>query len=242
MKIHVGCCGIPGGLRKYSQLFRVVEINSTFYRLPKLETALKWRSQVPEDFVFCLKAFQGITHPITSPTWKRSGIKDYQKLGEKVGFLRTSKEVLKFWEDTIQICRALRARVCLLQLPASFKESSENRKAVKAFFSKVKRDRVSIALELRGWDEDTFAALCKELDLIEVTDPFVRLPSYVKKVAYFRLHGSYNRGRINYNYRYSVGELRQLREKLNEVKADEIFVLFNNTYMRESAESFLKLI
>ena len=72
MKLHVGCCGFPIPQRKYVVEFDVVELQSTFYRIPRLSTAKKWRDTAPKDFIFTVKAFQGITHSINSPTWKLS--------------------------------------------------------------------------------------------------------------------------------------------------------------------------
>jgi uncharacterized protein YecE (DUF72 family) len=55
---------ISGGrmLRYYSERFGSVEVNNTFYRLPKPEVLAGWASQVPEAFTFVLKASQRITH------------------------------------------------------------------------------------------------------------------------------------------------------------------------------------
>jgi uncharacterized protein YecE (DUF72 family) len=39
-----------------------VEINNTFYRMPTESVLTAWAEQVPEDFVFALKAPQAITH------------------------------------------------------------------------------------------------------------------------------------------------------------------------------------
>jgi uncharacterized protein YecE (DUF72 family) len=46
----------------YGRQFRSVEINNTFYRMPKRETVEKWRDVVPPGFSFVLKAPQRITH------------------------------------------------------------------------------------------------------------------------------------------------------------------------------------
>src|SRR4030095_10895914 len=49
-------------LRFYGERFRSVEINNTFYRMPK-ESVLEGRAgDVPADFKFVLKASQRITH------------------------------------------------------------------------------------------------------------------------------------------------------------------------------------
>jgi uncharacterized protein YecE (DUF72 family) len=59
--------GLPGKemLRYYSERLGTVEINNTFYRMPKREMLAGWAEQVPASFRFAVKAPQRITH------WKR---------------------------------------------------------------------------------------------------------------------------------------------------------------------------
>jgi len=49
-------------LAHYAERFSAVEINNTFYRIPKESVVTQWASQVPEGFRFVLKASQRITH------------------------------------------------------------------------------------------------------------------------------------------------------------------------------------
>src|SRR5690349_20347829 len=49
-------------LRFYGERFRAVEINSTFYGLPKASVLAGWADAVPADFQFVLKAPKQITH------------------------------------------------------------------------------------------------------------------------------------------------------------------------------------
>ncbi|MDE3056325.1 MAG: DUF72 domain-containing protein [Bacteroidota bacterium] len=118
-KIHIGCCGwsylnekeftalsetVRGRtkLQAYAKLFTAVEINSTFYRLPRLSTAEKWRKEVDEvtpGFEFTVKAFQGITH-----------LHRFQK-----------KESLDAYDTLKEVSSVLHARFILFQSPASFK-------------------------------------------------------------------------------------------------------------------------
>lgn len=49
-------------LRYYGSQFRTVEINNTFYRMPRERVLLDWARQVPEGFSFVLKASRRITH------------------------------------------------------------------------------------------------------------------------------------------------------------------------------------
>jgi uncharacterized protein YecE (DUF72 family) len=46
----------------YAQHFGAVEINNTFYRMPRPPMIEKWSAEVPDDFRFVLKAPQFITH------------------------------------------------------------------------------------------------------------------------------------------------------------------------------------
>ncbi len=46
----------------YASKFSTVEINNSFYRLPKEHVLLEWATQVPDAFTFAIKASQRITH------------------------------------------------------------------------------------------------------------------------------------------------------------------------------------
>jgi uncharacterized protein YecE (DUF72 family) len=78
MNVHVGTSGysykewkgtfypedLPASkmLSFYASHFGTVEINNTFYRMPDARMLEKWAGDVPEPFVFVLKAPQRITH------------------------------------------------------------------------------------------------------------------------------------------------------------------------------------
>jgi uncharacterized protein YecE (DUF72 family) len=49
-------------LRDYASKLDAVEINSSFYRIPRRSTLEKWASEVPDHFRFVLKATKRITH------------------------------------------------------------------------------------------------------------------------------------------------------------------------------------
>jgi len=46
----------------YAERLKTVEINNTFYRMPKSSVVASWAAQVPADFSFVIKATQRITH------------------------------------------------------------------------------------------------------------------------------------------------------------------------------------
>lgn len=49
-------------LEFYTRRFQTVEVNNTFYHLPKAETFAKWRERTPADFVVVVKASRYLTH------------------------------------------------------------------------------------------------------------------------------------------------------------------------------------
>ena len=49
-------------LAHYATKLPAVEINNTFYRMPRTEVLANWRDAVPDDFRFVIKASKRITH------------------------------------------------------------------------------------------------------------------------------------------------------------------------------------
>ncbi|HEY6548757.1 MAG TPA: DUF72 domain-containing protein, partial [Vicinamibacteria bacterium] len=72
-----------GMLAYYAARLPTVEINNTFYRMPKPELLEHWAAQVPDDFVFVLKGSQRITH-----------MKRLKDAGESVAYLFETAAVL----------------------------------------------------------------------------------------------------------------------------------------------------
>ena len=78
MQVHVGTSGYsyrqwegsfyPRGLSPHEMLsyygrrLNTVELNNTFYRIPKSSVLSKWANEVPDGFHFSLKASRRITH------------------------------------------------------------------------------------------------------------------------------------------------------------------------------------
>jgi uncharacterized protein YecE (DUF72 family) len=246
MRIHVGCCGWARGRAQYFRSFSTVEIQSTFYRLPRLETVARWREEAPEGFVYCIKAWQALTHPPQSPTWRRSGMKPEELERKHFGWLRPTKDNLEAWRQTKEICDAVGARVCVIQCPPSFKCTPENAEYMRKFFSKIDRGETLLAWEPRGdWKDhqDEIKELCGELELIHVVDLMRREPLSKHPVAYVRLHGL-NPREYDYKYEYSEGELGELAMRLKKLakKHKEVYCMFNNYVMYDSATGLQRIL
>lgn len=233
-EIHVGTCGFCLPQQQLFQTFRLLEVQQTFYQPPLPKTVERWRQKAPEPFEFSLKAFQAITHPGSSPTYRRC------KLGEQeraeCGFFRDSPTVRSAWATTRNLARLLRATWVIFQCPASFRPTEANVRNLRWFFQWAGRDELRFGWEPRGaaWTSPLVSELCRELELVHVVDPFLG-PSAHGRPLYYRLHGI-----GGYEYRYSDEELRQLLAWCPAETGTSC--LFNNTNMLEDALRFLRLL
>ncbi len=234
--VRVGCCGWAAAHARYFEQFRVIELQSTFYQLPSADLARKWQREAPEDFRFCLKAWQLITHPASSPTYRKLKTPLEEESKAAVGGFQMTPEVWSAWDKTLEIARILLADVILFQCPASFRPTEQNVRGLQEFFGKLRACGHRLAWEPRGdWPEELVRELCDELHLVHCVDPFVGKPAS-QGIRYYRLHG-----RGGYRYRYSDAELQELHAKLYADSSPERYVLFNNTWMWEDAARFLAL-
>ena len=94
-QVYIGCGGwayadfgdYPGTqLENYSKLFNFVEINSTFYSIPKKEQCERWRKTVPADFTFAVKCNREVSH---------------------IGLLRPQNQVFKIFNKMVEISKIL---------------------------------------------------------------------------------------------------------------------------------------
>src|SRR5436190_10296916 len=121
MDFRIGCSGYyypywkirfyPEGLAQknwlayYSSVFNAVELNGTFYRLPKLTDLRRQADATPDDFLFCVKANKHITH-----NKRLNGVK---------------QDVVDF-QDLILSGLGSKLGCILYQLPPTFRFTAEN--------------------------------------------------------------------------------------------------------------------
>ena len=121
----------------YASKFPTVEINNTFYRLPKESVLVDWASQVPESFTFAIKASQRITH-----------------------HTRLKPESAEIVDYLLKTTSALGGRLgpILFQLPPNLKKDLER---LNTFFARMPKDkRYTVEFRHESWfDEDVYAAL-----------------------------------------------------------------------------------
>lgn len=241
MALRIGCCGWTGvrpedvgeenwgeryahRVQVYAAHFPVVEVNSTFYRHPRPGTAERWRAladAVSPEFEFTVKVHREVTHAD-----RFRGARSRDAYARSLG-----------------VARALRARILLLQCPASFGPSPDNEDALRRFVRDVDREGVALAWEPRGeWlrEAERVRLLCQELGLVHGADPFASLPVTPGPLFYLRLHGCPPGGRM-YAYAYTDADLRWLAGTVKSI-AGEVYVLFNNLSMGPDALRFWALV
>ncbi len=72
----------------YAQYLRAVEIDSTFYHIPRADVVAGWASRTPDDFVFTAKMPRQITHDARLRNCRReldAFLNSLRPLGEKLG-------------------------------------------------------------------------------------------------------------------------------------------------------------
>lgn len=233
--LRVGLCGWQTAQSVYYQNFDLIEINSSFYKLPQAKTAERWRAQAPAGFLYTLKAWQVITHEPYSPTYAKGGLDIPGAEWKYYGSFRPTPQVHGAWMKTLEIARMLQAPAVVFQCPAQFTPTAEHIRDLRAFFTTIERGGMLCAWEPRGpaWNVELVHELCAELDLLHCLDPFLGMPAYGSP-RYFRLHGG-----ADYTYKFTDGDLEQLREWVSQ---GDTFCLFNNIDMWADASRFKTLM
>ena len=207
----------------------------------------RWRETAPSGFEFVVKAWQVITHPSTSPTWKRGNLKVGKAKAARYGYLRPTIENFDAFNRTLDVCSTLQARICLIQCPPSFQPTPDNVGNLKRFLTETERRGLILAWEPRGkWLEkpQLIRRLCDQFRVVHVVDLLRHEPASPVGLVYCRLHGLGKR-EVNYAYRYTDDDLQKLSRKLSaleKIGCKEVYILFNNVNMLEDAKRFSNLI
>jgi uncharacterized protein YecE (DUF72 family) len=99
--------GLPPSkwLEHYATLFDTVEVNSTFYRLPRVTAVARWVEQSPPDFLFTIKSSRYLTH--------------IKRLTDLDGGIE------RFYERIEPLVRSPKMGPVLWQLPGTFRRDDE---------------------------------------------------------------------------------------------------------------------
>ena len=226
-------------MRAYALHFPVVEVQHTFYDPPRDAVMQKWLESTPSSLEYTMKVWQLVTHPASSPTYRR--MKRPLGPADEPGFFRDSASVEVGWKRSVECAKLLSATGMLFQCPASFRPEPKNVSSMRRFFERIDRPPARLLWEPRGaaWvaQRDLALSLCRDLELVYVVDPFVARPETGRQV-YWRLHGIGNA-----RHSYTDEELQQLHRMLREAApCGATYVLFNNLPRVGDARRFSQLV
>ena len=238
-KIHIGTSGWVYGdwgdgvfylsdlkekdwLEYYSQQFKTVEINATFYHQMSAKTFTNWRKRVSRNFIFSVKISRFLTHvkKLNQPkeSWQRF-INNAKYLKEKLGPV-------------------------LVQLPPNLQVNLDKLKEL----IRVIPARYKIALEVRhqSWFNKPVYKILKKRNISLVFSFGEGLPTEEVITAdfiYIRMHGP---GDL-YGSKYTKGQLKELADKIKrwQRKVKNIYVYFNNDtngYAVENAQTLIEIL
>ncbi|MGQ9718338.1 MAG: DUF72 domain-containing protein [Nitrososphaerales archaeon] len=156
--------------------------------------------------------------------------------------MKPNEQNFECWDNTVKVCKALDAKVCVVQLPPSFKCNEVNARNMVDFFTSVDKP-LSIAIEVRhgSWydNPNVLKHSLESIYAIHVVDPLIRRPVMKSKTGYYRLHGLGKK--LDYRYQYSDDELLWFLKEVRGIGCKESFAMFNNMAMCEDATRFRRL-
>jgi len=185
-------------LSYYAARLPAVELNNTFYRLPKQSMVEAWKEQVPENFRFAIKASQRITH------FKR---------------LNDVSDETKYLLETVSVLED-RLGVVLFQLPPNMKKDLPRLDT----FLECLPATIKAAFEFRHqtWMEDDVLELLKSRNHALCISDTDDLPvTHIDRTAdwgYLRLR----------RVEYSADNLRDWLKRIRDQKWKDAFVFFKH--------------
>jgi uncharacterized protein YecE (DUF72 family) len=198
-------------LTYYASMFSSIEINATFYKLPKPATVEKWRDSVPADFRFTFKVPKLVTHA-----------KEFQ----------FNSEDLELFVETVNGVGDKKG--CLLvQLPPKVSRDKQEELAGLLECLNDNGNGWKIAVEFRhtSWyDREVYRMMqhykagMVEHDIPKSAPPKVQVAA---NFVYLRLHGPEPRYSGSYENAFLENLAKRIAGWVKEGK--EVYTYFNNT-------------
>jgi uncharacterized protein YecE (DUF72 family) len=202
--------GLPQSrwLERYAELFDTVELNNTFYRLPRQSAVAEWVERSPEGFVFAVKASRYLTH-VKRLTDMRDG-------------------VARFYERIEPLAKSPKMGPVLWQLPANFRRDDER---LASALEQLPRGRHCFEFRDESWFAPDVYALLRERGIALVIGDHPERPFQGHELTadwtFVRLHYGARGRRGNYSH----AELERWKRRIAAWRSRvEVFVFFNNDW------------
>jgi uncharacterized protein YecE (DUF72 family) len=214
-------CAPRNWLRYYSRFFDTVEINMTFYRLPKAPVVARWVEETPREFLFAVKVSRYITH-----------VKRLIDVAPNLAIL----------DDRIApLVASPKMGPLLWQLPPTFRRDDERLAHALGDFPRGQRH----AIEFRhaSWFAPEVMALLRERNVALVIGDRPQVHGFqthelTADFTFVRFHGGARGANGNYNHEELDEWATRLRDWSRRV---EVFAYFNNDWEGYAIENALYL-
>lgn len=211
----------------YAKHFNTVEVNYSFYHLPKPATYQKWADAAPKDFIFSVKTSRYITH------------------------IRRLQRVANAWKKFMDGARTLEDRLgpVLVQFPPGFRADP---KRLSRFLDLLRRHSpvrpIHPVFEFRhpSWFTEAIYSILRKAGAALCIAHSSRYPcveAITTGIVYYRFHGP----KELFASRYSDAELRSWAKRIRPLLDDgnTVYIYFNNTlngYAIKNAGTLRRLI
>ena len=248
--------GLPASERLawYAERLNLVEVNSSFYAIPKIEAVESWCRQTPPGFIFDVKLHKLLSRHSTKPELlppdlrklvvvKKTRVELTPKL-EQAMVQRTIEAVAPFLESH-------KFGAFLLQLSPAFRPKTNKLTELDDLFNALKDFPVAVEPRNRDWvvgsqfDETIEYFRKRRIAFVCVDGPndehFMVMPVHDVvtnlQLAYMRLHGrnaeGYIRGRTvaeRFDYKYNEKELHELAARAVNLLTGvpKVHMIYNN--------------
>jgi uncharacterized protein YecE (DUF72 family) len=222
--VHIGCSGwnypdwrgvlypekLPQRrwLERYAQVFRTVEINNTFYRLPTESAVRGWAEGSPPDFTFAVKMSRYVTH-----------IK--RLIEPKRGFGR-------FFDAIEPLREARKLGPVLWQFPANFHRDDER---LGAALAAIPRGRHAFEFRHESWFvDDVYEILHRHNAALVIADD-ARTTFGARELTADWTYVRFHYGRRGRGGNYAERELDEWKRRIAAWRArTEVYAYFNNDW------------
>ena len=238
-------------LADYASHYLLVEIDSTYYAIPRLTQVEKWVKMTPEKFKFIVKAYRGMT----------GHVKDDERYASKSEMFQAFREALSPYIEHKKLT------FVLFQFPPWFDYQNDHLLYLKYVRQEMKDIPVAIEFRNRTWYDEKvkreMLQLLKDLDFIhtaadepQIGDgsvPFVS--EVINQTLFIRLHGRNRAGwyrpkdretnwrEVRYLYRYKTEELTAFKDLIltKQAEAKNVYVIFNNNSGKDAHDNAAEL-
>jgi len=247
-------------LRFYAEHFDTVEVNTTFYGMPRAEIAQQWAARTPPGFEFSLKLYQKFTHP---KMFREAALKTAPGAeGPMLDLLAqvTQSDIDDFRSGIEPLAASGRLGALLAQFPPSFRDTPASRDYLAQLLRAFHDYPVAVELRHKTWSDalgETLSLLNSfDAALVQIDEPKFKfsirqnyLPN-VKSFYYMRLHGrnaaqwwTHEKSEDRYNYLYSGEELREFSDVAGAARnlVKKSYLYANNHFSSKSVVNAVML-